>query len=68
MEETKGIESFPQPAPQEEMQTTGKGFVERDKGIRMEEENGNIEFRKIRNDGTEENMKYLIDLKCVISA
>ena len=47
---------------------TGKGYLERDKGVKMEEENGLIEFWKIKNDKTEENMKYLIDLKCVISA
>ena len=47
---------------------TGKGYLERDKGVRLEEENGLIEFRKIRNDKTDENMRYLIDLKCVVSA
>lgn len=47
---------------------TGKGYLERDKGVKMEEENGLIEFKKIWNDKTEENMKFLIDLKCVISA
>lgn len=47
---------------------TGKGYLEWDKGVKMEEENGLIEFKKIWNDKTEENMKYLIDLKCVISA
>ena len=34
----------------------------------MEEENGLIQFRKIKNDCTDENMKWLIDLKCVVSA
>jgi hypothetical protein len=47
---------------------TGKGYLERDKGVRMEEENGLIEFIKIKNDKTDRNMKFLIDLKCVISA
>lgn len=42
---------------------TGKGYLERDKGIKKEEDVGIIEFRCIKNNKTEENMKYLIDLK-----
>lgn len=42
---------------------TGKGYLERDKGIKKQEDDGIIEFRSIKNDKSEENMKYLIDLK-----
>lgn len=42
---------------------TGKGYLERDKGVKKEEDDGIIEFRSIKNDKKEENMKYLIDLK-----
>ena len=46
---------------------TGKGYLERDKGIKKEEDVGIIEFRCIKNNKTEENMKYLIDLKWIIA-
>lgn len=63
----------PAAVPEEMKESTragevGKGYFERDKGVRIEEENGLIEFTKIKNDQTDENMKWLIDLKCVISA
>lgn len=41
----------------------GKGYLERDRGVKKEEDHGIIEFKCIKNDKTEENMKYLIDLK-----
>ena len=46
---------------------TGKGYLERDKGIKKEEDVGIIEFKWIKNDKSEEHMKYLIDLKCIIA-
>lgn len=45
----------------------GKGYLERDKTIKNEEDDGIVEFRWIKNDKSEENMKYLIDLKCIIA-
>jgi histone acetyltransferase len=45
----------------------GKGYLERDKCIKNEEDDGIVEFRVIKNDKNEENMKYLIDLKCIIA-
>lgn len=41
----------------------GKGYLERDRGVKKEEDDGIIEFRRIKNDKSPENMKYLIDLK-----
>lgn len=46
---------------------SGKGYFERDNGIKKEEDDGIIEFKRITNDKTPENMKYLIDLKCIIA-
>jgi histone acetyltransferase len=45
----------------------GKGYLERDRGVKNEEDSGIIEFKCIKNDKTIENMKYLIDLKCIIA-
>ena len=41
----------------------GKGYLERDRGVKNEEDTGIIEFKCIKNDKTPENMRYLIDLK-----
>lgn len=45
----------------------GKGYIERDKGVKKENDDGIIEFQCIKNDKSEENMRYLIDLKWIIA-
>jgi histone acetyltransferase len=46
---------------------TGKGYLERDKGVKKEQDDGIIEFKCIKNDKSETNIKYLIDLKWIIA-
>jgi hypothetical protein len=46
---------------------TGLGFSQRDKNVKNEEEKGNLEFKVISNDGTENNLRLLTDLKNIIS-
>ena len=46
---------------------TGIGFSERDHNVKQEEDKGNLEFMVIKNDGTSDNLKYLTDLKNIIS-
>ncbi|CAI2371846.1 unnamed protein product [Moneuplotes crassus] len=45
----------------------GKGYLERDKGIKKEEDDGIVEFRCIKNNKNREELKHLIDLKCIIA-
>lgn len=46
---------------------TGLGFSQRDKNIKTEEEQGLLEFKVIRNDGLDESLKLLTDLKNIIA-
>jgi histone acetyltransferase len=46
---------------------TGLGFSQRDKNIKSEEEQGLLEFIVIRNDGEENSLKLLTDLKNIIA-
>jgi histone acetyltransferase len=46
---------------------TGIGFSQRDVNVKSEEEKGNLDFPVIRNDGTEDNLKMLTDLKNIIA-
>lgn len=45
----------------------GKGYLERDKGIKKEEDDGIVEFRCIKNNKNREELKHLIDLKWIIA-
>jgi len=46
---------------------TGLGFTKRDSNVKQQEELGKLSFEVIQNDGTEKNMKLLIDLKNIIA-
>ncbi|MCQ2818772.1 MAG: hypothetical protein MJ252_16015 [archaeon] len=46
---------------------TGIGFSQRDANVKEEEKKGSISFQVIKNDGTPENLRYLTDLKNIIS-
>ena len=45
----------------------GLGFTKRDSNVKQQEELGKLSFEVIQNDGTEKNMKLLIDLKNIIA-
>ena len=42
------------------------GFLERDQAVVHKEENSEVVYKVVRNDGTRENWKHLIDLKCIV--
>jgi histone acetyltransferase len=46
---------------------TGIGFSKRDNNVRGEEEKGNLEFRVVKNDGSDDNLRILTDLKNIIA-
>jgi histone acetyltransferase len=46
---------------------TGIGFSKRDNNVKSEEEKGNLEFKVVRNDGSDENLRILTDLKNIIA-
>jgi histone acetyltransferase len=46
---------------------TGIGFSKRDNNVKNEEEKGNLDFKVVRNDGSDENLRSLTDLKNIIA-
>jgi histone acetyltransferase len=46
---------------------TGIGFTKRDNNVKSEEEKGNLEFTIVRNEGSDENLRMLTDLKNIIA-
>lgn len=48
-------------------EVTGLGFATRDRGAKVEEDQGILDYSILTNDGTHRNMKLLIDLKNIFS-
>ncbi len=46
---------------------TGLGFATRDQGAKIQEDQGILDYKILKNDGNRENMKLLIDLKNIFS-
>ncbi len=46
---------------------TGLGFSQRDKNVKSQEDQGYLEFKVVKNDGSMTNLKHLTDLKNIIA-